>query len=151
MEEDLKKAEKLGELICSLTRNCNIREGYFAASFNLSPAEVKLLKLFAFYKTLTIKEICAILQLTPGRITHILTSLEGKKLLIRSADPNDKRNIVVSTAPKCAPFINNLHVSYHDLYKRVLDSVSPDDQERLFRTLQRLDEIFSNWVHENKL
>lgn len=151
MEEELKKAEMLGALICSLTRSCNIREEYFAASFNLSPAEVKLLKLFAFHKTLTIKEICAMLQLTPGRITHILTSLEEKKLLLRSTDPADKRNIIVSPAPKCAPFINNLHVSYHDLYKRVLDSVSPEDQEKLFQSLQTLDEIFSKWVEENKV
>lgn len=151
MEEEAKKAEMLAALICSLTRNCNIREEYFAASFNLSPAEVKLLKLFAFNKTLTIKEICAMLQLTPGRITHILTSLEEKKLLVRSADPADKRNIIVSTAPKCAPFISNLHMSYHDLHKRVLESVSPEDQEKLFQSLQILDEIFNKWVHENKL
>ncbi|MGE5430183.1 MAG: MarR family winged helix-turn-helix transcriptional regulator [Syntrophomonadaceae bacterium] len=151
MKIDSEKAEKLGELICSLTRNCNIREEYFAASFNLSPAEVKLLKLFAFNSTLSIKELCSLLHLTPGRITHIVSSLEEKKLLVRSVDQNDKRNVIVSTSPKCAPFINNLHMSYLDLHQRVLDSVSQEDQEKLFHSLEVLVEIFGKWVEENKV
>ncbi|HEX2963681.1 MAG: MarR family transcriptional regulator [Ignavibacteria bacterium] len=151
MKINNEKAERLGELICSLTRSCNIREEYFAASFNLSPAEVKLLKLFAFNSTLSIKELCSILHLTPGRITHIVSSLEGKKLLVRSADQNDKRNVIVSTAPKCAHFINNLHMSYLDLHQRVLDSVSEEEQEKLFQSLETLVGIFGKWVHENKV
>ncbi|MGE5351607.1 MAG: MarR family winged helix-turn-helix transcriptional regulator [Acidobacteriota bacterium] len=151
MKKEDKKAEILAGLICSLTRNCNIREEYFAASFNLSPAEVKLLKLFAFKSTLSVKELCSLLHLTPGRITHIVSSLEEKKLLIRSVDQKDKRNVIVSTAPKCAPFINNLHMSYLDLHQRILDSVSEEDQEKMFQALETLVGIFSKWVNENKV
>ncbi|MCU7496249.1 MAG: MarR family transcriptional regulator [Ignavibacteria bacterium] len=151
MKTDNEKAEKLAGLILNLTRNCNIREEHFAASFNLSPAEVKLLKLFAFNSTLSIKEICSLLSLTPGRITHIVTSLEEKKLLTRNIDQKDKRNVIVSTAPKCAPFINNLVMSYLDLYKRVLKSVSEEDRENMFHSLEILGGIFSKWVEENKV
>lgn len=70
--------EPVAELICELTRNCNIKEEYFASSFNLSPTEVRFLKLFAIKPVYTIKELRDVLKLTPGRITHILTSLEEK-------------------------------------------------------------------------
>ena len=71
--------EPIAEMICELTRYCNIKEEYFVASFNLSPIEVRLLKLFVVKPDYTIKEIRDLLRLTPGRITHILTSLEKKK------------------------------------------------------------------------
>ncbi|MGE5679277.1 MAG: MarR family winged helix-turn-helix transcriptional regulator [Bacillota bacterium] len=146
MENELNKAETLAQLICTLTRNCNIREEYFASSFNLSPTEVKVLKLFAFSQTLSIRELCSLLKLTPGRITQIINSLEEKKLLSRSADPKDKRNVIVSTSPKCQPFINNLNQSYIELHKRVLEKVDKEDQDKIFSALKILVEIFGNWV-----
>jgi len=81
-----KNLDPVAELICELTRNCNIKEEYFASSFNLSPTEVRLLKLFVLSPTYKIKELQSLLNLTPGRITHILTSLEAKKLILRTAD-----------------------------------------------------------------
>lgn len=146
MEIELNKAETLAQLICTLTRSCNIREEYFASSFNLSPAEVRILKLFAFSATLSIRELCALLNLTPGRITQIVSSLEKKKLLVRSADPKDKRNVMVSTSPKCQPFINNLNQSYIELHKKVLEKVDKEDQEKIFSSLRILVDVFGSWV-----
>ncbi|MGE5403206.1 MAG: MarR family winged helix-turn-helix transcriptional regulator [Ignavibacteriales bacterium] len=148
MEKDFNKAEALAELICTLTRNCNIKEEYFASSFNLSPAEVKLLKLFAFSSQLTIKEICNLLKLTPGRITHIVSSLEEKKLLIRKVDQNDKRNVIITTSPKCAPFIGNLNQSYVELHQKLLEQVGKEDQEKILSSLKILVDIFGKWVNE---
>lgn len=146
MENKQDKAEALAQLICTLTRNCNIREEYFASSFNLSPAEVKILKLFAFSSTLSVRELCSLMKLTPGRITQIVSSLEEKKLLTRSADPKDKRNVIVSTSPKCQPFINNLNQSYIELHKKVLEKVGKEDQEKIISSLEILVDIFSSWV-----
>jgi len=94
------KHESLAELVCELTRYCALKEEYFAASFNLSPTEVRFLKLFAFQDVYTIKELREKLGLTPGRITHILDSLEAKKLISRLQDEKDKRNIIVKLLPK---------------------------------------------------
>ncbi|MDP4197704.1 MAG: MarR family transcriptional regulator [Bacteroidota bacterium] len=149
MENELKKAEMLAQLICTLTRNCNIKEEHFASSFNLSPTEAKILMLFAFSPTLSVRELTGLLKLTPGRITQIVSSLEKKKLLIRNADPNDKRNVIVSTSPKCQPFINNLNQSYIDLHKQVLEKVDKEEQEKIFSSLKTLVDIFGSWV-ENK-
>ena len=100
METNDNDYQRIAELICELTRNCNIKEDFFAASFNLSPTEVRLLKLFAFADSYSIKEIREKLNLTAGRITHILGSLEAKKILQRVPEENDKRNINVQLLPK---------------------------------------------------
>jgi MarR family. len=82
--------QSTAELICELTRLCVIKEEKFAASFNLSPTELKLLKLFDGAHMHKVSDLVKMLKLTPGRITHILTSLEEKKLVLRLPDETDK-------------------------------------------------------------
>lgn len=140
--------EPVAELICELTRNCNIKEEYFASSFNLSPTEVRFLKLLAVTPTYSIKELRDILKLTPGRITHILTSLEDKKLISRTLDPTDKRVIIVSLMPKAAPLISNLQQNYRELHNRILKSVKEEEMEKILSSLEILVDVFKKWVNQ---
>jgi DNA-binding MarR family transcriptional regulator len=140
--------EPVAELICELTRNCNIKEEYFASSFNLSPTEVRFLKLFAVSSTYSIKELRDRLKLTPGRITHILSSLEAKKLISRTLDPNDKRVIIVNLLPKAAPLISNLQQNYHELHNRILQNVKEEEMEKILSSLEILVDVFKKWVNQ---
>jgi DNA-binding MarR family transcriptional regulator len=139
---------KLAELICDLTRNCNIKEEYFANSFNLSPTEVRFLKLFAFQEKYSIKELKEKLSLSPGRITHILQSLETKMLVVRFPDNNDKRNIMVKLLPKATPLIENLLVNYDKLHQDILKNVNSKEIENIYSSLQILVDVFKKWVEE---
>lgn len=138
----------LAELICDLTRNCNIKEEYFANSFNLSPTEVRFLKLFAFQEKYSIKELKEKLGLSPGRITHILQSLETKKLVARFPDNNDKRNIMVKLLPKATPLIENLLVNYDKLHQDILKNVNSKEIENIYSSLKILVDVFQKWVEE---
>lgn len=140
--------EPIAEMICELTRNCSIKEEYFAASFNLSPTEVKFLKLFAVKPQYTIKELRDILKLTPGRITHILTSLESKNLISRTLDENDKRVILVSLLPKANPLITNLHQNYTELHRRILQNVDDKELANISKALKILNDVFGKWVNQ---
>lgn len=143
-----KDYEQLAELICELTRNCNIKEEYFSASFNLSPTEVRFLKLFSFQDTYTVKELRERLKLTPGRITHILSSLEAKKLIGRISDQKDKRNVIVKLLPKASPLIQNLHENYNKLHKDILKNVNKEDIKNIYTSLEILVDVFKKWVEE---
>jgi DNA-binding MarR family transcriptional regulator len=143
-----KDIDPIAELICELTRNCNIKEEYFASSFNLSPTEVRLLKLFVLSPTYTIKELCDLLKLTPGRITHILTSLEAKKLVSRNSDSKDKRVILVSLLPKANPLITNLNKNYHELHNRILRNVKEEEMKKILSSLEILVGVFKEWVDQ---
>jgi DNA-binding MarR family transcriptional regulator len=140
--------EPIADMICELTRNCNIKEEYFAASFNLSPTEIKFLKLFAVKPQYTIKELREILKLTPGRITHILTSLEAKNLIFRTLDAKDKRIILVSLQPKANPLIINLQQNYKELNKKILQNVSQEQLEIISSALKTLNIVFAQWVNQ---
>ena len=140
--------EPVAELICELTRNCNIKEEYFATSFNLSPTEVRFLKLFAVTPTYSIRKLRDRLKLTPGRITHILTSLEDKKLISRTLDPKDKRVIIVNLMPKAAPLISNLQQNYLELHNRILQSVKEEEMEKILSSLEILVDVFKKWVNQ---
>ena len=140
--------EVLAEMICELTRNCNVKEDYFAASFNLSPSEVRLLMLFTITDTYSIKELREKLKLTSGRITHILTSLEDKKLLIRIPVNIDKRNIIVKLLPKAKPLIKNLHQNYRQLHKNILESVDKNDIIQIQSSMAILLEVLKKWVNK---
>lgn len=138
--------EAVAELICELTRNCNIKEEFFAASFNLTPTEVRLLKLFTFENLYSIREIREKLNLTAGRITHILQSLEQKKLLIRIPDENDKRNINVKLLPNASPLIKNLHQNYKRLHEDILKNVNGVEMNDIYLSLKVLVDVFKKWV-----
>ncbi|GAB4137418.1 MAG: hypothetical protein Fur0015_09240 [Ignavibacteriales bacterium] len=117
----------LAQLICDLTRYCSMKEEYFAASFNLSPTEVRFLKIFSLDNCLTIKEIKEKLGLTSGRITHILTSLPTKRLIERSPEESDKRNIIVRLLPNAAPLISNLNQNYNHLHQNILENINKEE------------------------
>ena len=148
METNDNDYQRIAELICELTRNCNIKEDFFAASFNLSPTEVRLLKLFAFADSYSIKEIREKLNLTAGRITHILGSLEAKKILQRVPEENDKRNINVQLLPKANLLIQNLHQNYDKLHENLLKNVKGVEMKNIYKSLQILVDIFKKWVAE---
>jgi DNA-binding MarR family transcriptional regulator len=143
-----KNLDPVAELICELTYNCNIKEEYFASSFNLSPAEVRLLKLFILSPTYKIKELRTLLNLTPGRITHILTSLEAKKLISRTPDSKDNRVILVKLLPKANPLIKNLHQNYRELHNQILKNVNEKELDKILSSLQILVKVFKEWVNQ---
>lgn len=150
MSTEPEHIQSIAALICDLTRNCNIKEEYFAASFNLTPAELKIIKLFVFSPSLTVREICTMLNLTPGRITQIVTSLEEKKILLRAVDANDKRNITISVLPKGQPFINNLLANYNQLNHKIFKDIGPETAREILASLETLVSLFKTWVGEDK-
>ncbi len=150
MEEKQNKVEVISQLVCCLTRTCSIKEDYFASSFNLSPTEVRMLRLFSFSPSYTIKELKEKMKLTPGRITHIISSLENKKLINRVPDINDKRNITVSLLPKAAPLIENLLSSYNRLHFEILKSLKEEDLDKITESLNSIVSVFNNWVEQKE-
>lgn len=148
MAKKEKDYRELAELICDLTRNCNIKEDYFAASFNLSPTEVRFLKLFAFESSISVKEIKQKLGVSPGRITHILQSLEKKKLVKKIPDEQDKRNMIVTILPKASPLIQNLLKNYNNLHNDILRNVHQEEIANIYSSLKILVDVFKKWVNE---
>ena len=148
MAKSNKEFEIIAELICELTRKCNIKEEFIAASFNLSPSEVRFLKLFAFEKSYSVREMRDKLNLTGGRISHIIQSLEAKKLVARIPDAHDKRNVHVKLLPKAQPLIQNLHQNYQRLHEDILKNIKGVEIEDIHASLSGLVDVFTDWIEK---
>jgi DNA-binding MarR family transcriptional regulator len=138
----------IAELVCNLTRYCNIKEEYFASSFNLSPTQVRVLKLFTYTNSYSIKELCSHLQLSNGRITQIITTLENKNILYRKIDKKDKRNVIVLLKPKSKTYINNILKNYEELHKILLSEVPENETNKIIESLKILNNILERWIKE---
>lgn len=138
-------AKEMADLTCSLAKTCQDKEKYFAALFNLTPAEFRCLRLFNKQNARSIKEIALELNLTPGRITHILTSLEAKKLIERRLDPTDKRNVIVHLTAQSKPFLTNIYENHVKLHQDILDEIDENQREELMKALRDLLKVLKTW------
>ncbi len=147
--DSLKLAESMSVLTCELAKTCSEKEQYFASLYNLTPAEFKCLKLFNENKMMSIKEIAFYMNITPGRITHILTSLESKKFIKRKIDQVDKRNVQVHLTGKSQPFIKNLTENHIKIHEEILERIDPDKRELVVDLMGDLLHALKDWF-QNK-
>ncbi len=145
-----KKAIELSELTCRLAKACNKKESSFAALFNLTPMELKCLRMFSKNSIVSIKDLVKELEITPGRVTHILTSLEKKKYITRNVDLRDKRNYFVEITPSSRKFINQLSQKHIALHQNILDSLSDNNAKVIFDVMNNLISTLEDWTNKNK-
>jgi len=138
-------AANMADLTCELAKTCNDKEVYFSSLFNLTPVEFKCLRLFTKTDSLSIKFIASTMGLTPGRITHILTSLEEKKFIKRKVDEKDKRNIIVFLTQTSQPFLKNLNQSHIKLHEDILEKIPEDRQILVLDALKDVIKALRRW------
>ncbi|GBD90609.1 HTH-type transcriptional regulator MhqR [bacterium BMS3Abin04] len=143
-------AQEMSSLTCELARACNEKEKKFAAQFNLTPAEFRCLRLFSNNDALPIKFLTKSLGITPGRTTHILTSLEEKRLVKRKADQKDKRNMIVELTAKSKPFIKNLNENHIKIHEEILQHIKKNDREIIIKAIQEVIDALSMWTDKKK-
>ena len=138
-------AKEMAELTCELSRTCIQKEQYFASMFNITPTEFRCLRLFMVKNEISIKELLHELELTPGRITHILTSLEEKQFITRRLDPTDKRNVLVGLTPLSEPLIKNIYENHVRVHQEILEKITEDKHEFIVSATKDLIAAVKSW------
>ena len=144
------QAVEMSELTCQLSKACNKKESSFAALFSLTPTELKCLRMFSKKSTVSIKEMIEELEISAGRVTHILTSLENKKYIVRRIDANDKRNHLVDLTPESKKFISQLTKRHIELHQNILSNFNEDKQEFVIKIMKELINALEKWSDLNK-
>ncbi|MCF8259403.1 MAG: MarR family transcriptional regulator [Melioribacteraceae bacterium] len=137
---NITQAEKLAELTCELARLCQEKDSHFASSFNLSPAEVKILKILKKHDRISVGDVSKYSSLTYGRITQIITNLEKKGLIVRSSDSPDKRSVTISISKRNIPFVENVTNACVNLHSRIIETM---DESKVEKIISSLDELMS--------
>ena len=150
MSVDINLAKEMAYLTCDLARTCSEKENHFASMFNLTPAEFRCLRLFEEKKSISVKELGKVMDLTPGRITHIITSLEAKNFVVRSNDQKDKRNIIVTLTNKSVPFLKNVTESHVNIHKEILEKIPQDKRDAVISAMGEVLQALRKWSEESR-
>jgi DNA-binding MarR family transcriptional regulator len=78
-----------------------------------------------------------------GGMTQIVDRLERAGFVARTADPSDRRKIVVELTPDGLRIAKEANASYRRERKRVLSELSDDEIDELDRAVHRLLEVLS--------
>ena len=143
-------AEVMSRLTCELGRTCTNKEHFFAAKYDLTPAEFRCLRLFKNRPSMSIKRIAIQMNLTPGRITHILTSLEAKNYIVRKVDEKDKRNIIVHLTESSKPFLKIVNENHIKLHEDILGNIAADRREFMLESMEELIKALKTWTDNTK-
>jgi DNA-binding MarR family transcriptional regulator len=144
------QAQMMAELTCKLSRACSKKETSFAALFQLTPTELRCLRMFSKKSTVSIKEMIDELEISAGRVTHILTSLEKKKYITRRVDKTDKRNHLVDLTPQSRKFINQLTKKHVELHQNILNDISDEHKSIVSQIMAELINALEEWSKINK-
>lgn len=147
---NIAQARTMAELTCKLSRACNKKETSFAALFQLTPTELRCLRMFAKKTTVSIKEMIDELEISAGRVTHILTSLEKKNYITRRVDQLDKRNHLVDLTQESKKFINQLTSKHIELHQNILNNLTEENREIITNIMVDLINALDDWSEINK-
>ncbi len=144
------KAAEIAQISCRLTKACLTKEEVFSSRFNLTAGEFKMLKLFSNDDVLPVKYLIEELNLTPGRITHLLTSLERKKLVTRKRHKEDKRVALVGLTAKSRQFVSMLLEEHVALHQEIMNQMSPKQIDSVMTALELFLKAMNNWTDRLK-
>jgi DNA-binding MarR family transcriptional regulator len=88
-------------------------------------------------------ELSEIVLRSSGGMTQILDRLETAGLIERSADPSDRRKVVVGLTPDGLRTAERANASYRRAREQLLAELSPDEIEQLDSAVHRLLEVLT--------
>jgi DNA-binding MarR family transcriptional regulator len=88
-------------------------------------------------------ELSEIVLRSSGGMTQILDRLQSAGLVERSADPSDRRKVVVGLTPDGLRTADRANASYRRDRQRLLDALSEDEIKQLDAAIHRLLEVLS--------
>lgn len=80
-----------------------------------------------------ISELCSATGMQPASVSRSLKSLEKNGLIIRSIDPDNRRNVVVTATSEGKKVADALIAKAHDFWGNVLLRMSDKDLEEMLR------------------
>jgi DNA-binding MarR family transcriptional regulator len=140
------QAGLLVALSLQIEKFCQIKEKFLASKFKLTPAEIRCLSYIKDNIKITTNTIARDMNLSAGRVTHLLNSLEKGELIKRQIDGQDRRSILISLTEKANKLIDRVFEEYVDLQIEVLKYLPENRREKVLNEMQCYFDAFKRWV-----
>ncbi|MBN1885144.1 MAG: MarR family transcriptional regulator [Candidatus Krumholzibacteriota bacterium] len=144
--ERRRRIERLGELIFHLRQKCALKDMHLVREHGISTAEYNCLIQFFDRSTAGMKELGERLEITPGGVTRIVSSLERKGILERRISPEDRRGIDVVLTSEGARIVGDIHRATQELHAEILAGISDDRQQDMIGAIELLSRAIGRWL-----
>jgi DNA-binding MarR family transcriptional regulator len=112
-----------------------------AASAGLTPSQISVLFTVARGGSLGLSELADIEGLNPTMLSRITAQLCEAGLILRSADPGDRRAAHVRATPAGRRMRERVHRERTAALQAHVDTLDPDERELLWRALPVLERL----------
>lgn len=124
--------KELGNAMQELSTATILFHQKIAQKLNLNPTDHKCLYLIMKNGHLTAGQLANLTGLTTGAITGVIDRLEGKKLVRREKDPNDRRKIiVVANQEKAMKVVSPLFASLESVMDKLYCEYSEEELQTI--------------------
>jgi len=150
MKKNSEQISKMAELIFTLRQKCALKDLYFVKRTGITSAEYNCLIQFYNADYLSMKELSERLDITPGGVTRIVTSLEDKGIVKRSISPEDRRGIQVSLTKKGARIVQEMKQASIELHRDIMSHIEPKYREPVINAIELLINAINNWLETHR-
>ncbi len=150
MKKDVEKINKMAELIFTLRQKCALKDLYFVRKTGITSAEYSCLIQFYNLESLSMKDLAERLDITPGGVTRIVTSLEEKGIVKRSIAPEDRRGIKVKLTKKGERIVKEMKQASIELHKDIMSHIEPKYRDAVINAIELLVEAINNWLEAHR-
>lgn len=119
-------------------------------SSDVTIAQLRILLLLHMQVSARMSSIASELSIALPTATGIVDNLVKKELVIRDADPGDRRAVVCKLSPNGQTFINKMWLSGQSQMERLLDNLSADELEKAAEVADILYKNASRKASQNK-
>jgi DNA-binding MarR family transcriptional regulator len=113
------------------------------AGSSLSPSQGAALATIDRHGPLTPSELAARERIQRPTATRVLARLEESRLIVRAADPADRRSSLVSLSPAGAALLDEARTRKDAFLSQRLEALGPDDRATLERAAELLEDLLA--------
>lgn len=146
MESKEEQISRMAELIFTLRQKCAQKDIYFLRESDVSTAEYSCLIQFFNQEESGMKELGERLDISPGGVTRIVTSLEEKGIVDRQISKEDRREIRVALTARGKRLVQKIRRSSHDLHSEIISRIDPEQRQHVLIGMEQLVAAISDWL-----
>ncbi|MBB4822887.1 DNA-binding MarR family transcriptional regulator [Sporosarcina luteola] len=90
------------------------------------------------------------LKITSAAVTHVIQSLEQIGYITRTADPSDRRSILVAATENGHRFVTEREQELFDRFQQLREYLGTDDAQQLIRILNKSTTFLSVYQHDEE-
>ena len=141
MPDDL-APDSLGEAFGAVAKRLRAASMSALSGYDVTPSQMRAIRVLAAQDGggVRSKELAELLRIAPRSVTEVVDALAAKGLVERSADPEDRRAVLVALTRRGRELSDEVRRARGAESERMFDRLSPTDRADLARILRQLQE-----------